>query len=108
MQALPVAGHTGVDIPRRGQLEGRCALLCVRLGRVRIDPPKDKAGTPGTADAPIDLWAVHLLEEDPPESVDAAEWMLLTEVPSTNTGRRTRARALVRRARRHRGVLPHA
>ena len=81
MQALPVAGHTGVDIPRRGQLKGRSAQLSVRLGAVRIDPPKDKAGTAG---APIDLWAVHLLEEDPPEGPQAVEWMLLTNVPTTS------------------------
>jgi hypothetical protein len=78
MQALPVAGHTSVDIPRRGQHKARSALLSVRFGAVRIDPPK------GTADALIDLWAVHLLKEDPPDGVEAVEWMLLTNVPTTS------------------------
>ncbi len=67
VQALPVAGHTAVDTPRRGQNNARTVLLSVRFGPARIDPPKDKAATAGTADAPIDLWAVHLFEEDPPE-----------------------------------------
>ncbi len=84
VQALPVAGHTAVDIPRRGHHKGRSALLSVRFGPVRIDPPKDKVGTAGTAGAPIDLWAGHLLEEDRPEGVEAVEWMLLTNVPTTS------------------------
>jgi hypothetical protein len=78
MQALPVAGQVSVEIPRRGQHKGRVAQLAVRFGGVRIDPPK------GTADAPIDLWAVYLHEEDPPEGSQAVEWMLLTNVATTS------------------------
>lgn len=84
MQALPVAGYTSVNIPRRGQHKARTALLSVRFGPVTIEAPKDKAGAACTTDAPIELWAVHLHEEDPPAGVEAVQWMLLTNVPTTS------------------------
>ncbi|MCU0922280.1 MAG: IS4 family transposase [Burkholderiaceae bacterium] len=78
IQALPVPCHVSVDIPRRGQHKGRVAQLAVRFGAGHFDPPK------GTADEPIDLWAVYLHERAPPEESQAVAWMLLTNVPTAS------------------------
>jgi hypothetical protein len=66
VQGLPVAGRTRLNIPRRGARRAREALVSLRFAPVRVSPPKDTAGVP------VDLWAVHRLEQDPPESIEPA------------------------------------
>jgi len=76
VQGLPVAGHTTLNLPRRGSRRARDAVLQVRYAPVRVSPPK------GTAGEPVGLWAVHLREEAAPVGIEPVEWMLLTNVPT--------------------------
>jgi hypothetical protein len=78
IRALPVAGRTSLDVPRRGLQEGRKAQLALRFGTFAIEAPKGSAG------APIELWAIGLDEEEPPEGAQAVQWMLLTNVATTS------------------------
>jgi len=57
---------------------GRMAELAVRAMPVRLRPARYHAGK-----APIDIWVVHALEEDPPAGAEAVEWFLLTTIPIT-------------------------
>jgi len=53
----------------------RTADLAVRTMRIQLRPP------PNVTDAaPIDLWIVHALEENPPPKAEAVEWFLLTTI----------------------------
>ena len=57
---------------------GRMAELAVRAMPVRLRPARYHADK-----APIDIWVVHALEEDPPADAEAVEWFLLTTIPVT-------------------------
>jgi len=74
---LAVAGRLELQLPRRGSRRARQAALDVRFAPVQISPPK------GSKEAPIDLWAVHLVEPNPPTGIEPVEWLLLTNVPTT-------------------------
>lgn len=80
MQRQPVAGTRDVCVPRRPAKKGqpaqpaRVARLAVRFAPVLIPcPPKDSRFK-----GPILVWAVYVVETNPPAGVDAIEWMLLT------------------------------
>ena len=68
------AGEITLHIPRRGNRPKRTVVLSVRFAEVTLQPPRDSR-LPA-----VELWAVHLYEEntDDPEPI---EWMLLTTVP---------------------------
>lgn len=68
------AGEITLHIPRRGNRPTRAVVLPVRFAEVTLQPPRDSR-LPA-----VELWAVHLHEEntDDPEPI---EWMLLTTVP---------------------------
>lgn len=70
----PPAGEITLHIPRRGHQPARTVPLPVRFAAVKLQPPRDSRLPP------VDLWVVHLHEEnrDDPEPI---EWMLLTTVP---------------------------
>ena len=74
---LDVAGRLELELPRRGNNRARRAELEVRFAPAQIKAPK------GRSDAPLDLWAVHLWERDPPPDTEAVEWLLLTNVATT-------------------------
>lgn len=87
VRQLPAQSRVRVQIPRqsarpkkskqhaRPYRPGRDADLAVRFMRIRLRP------APYHADkAPIDLWVIHALEENPPPNIDAIEWFLLTTI----------------------------
>lgn len=79
MSSEPVAGHQEIYIPRKGSRPARTASLEVRHVKVTLTPPQDK-NLP-----PVEVWAVHALEVNPPAGVkEPIEWMLLTTVETTN------------------------
>jgi len=77
VSGLSPAGRLELHLPRRGTQRARVATLEVRVSPVTLQAPKDHPG------APVDLWAVQLWEPAPPEGVEAVDWMLLTNVPTT-------------------------
>lgn len=83
----PVASRVSVQVPRqsarpkkskqkaRAKRAGRTAALAVRYKQIRLIPAhyhEDKA--------PIVVWVIHAVEENPPEDAKAVEWFLLTTV----------------------------
>jgi hypothetical protein len=75
----PVAAQFQLHIPRSGTRKARDAWVTLRHAAVAIAPPQR------STEAPIQLWAVHLLEETPAADVtEPVDWMLLTTVPVAN------------------------
>jgi len=59
--------------------QGREAVLTIRTSPMVVPP---SCNDPRTKDAsPLSVHAVYLLEENPPEGVEAVEWMLVTSLP---------------------------
>lgn len=87
----PVQSRILVSVPRRSarakkskqkaraKRPGRMAELTVRALPVQLPPARYHAGK-----APIDIWVVHALEENPPADAEAVEWFLLTTIPVTS------------------------
>ncbi len=59
----------------RAMRPARAADLMVRFKKVQLSPPRHHADK-----APIDIWVIHALEENPPPNTEAAEWFLLTTI----------------------------
>jgi hypothetical protein len=60
---------------KRPRRPARIADMAVRYMRIQLRPARYNADK-----APIDIWVVHALEENPPGKVEAVEWFLLTTV----------------------------
>jgi hypothetical protein len=65
---------------RDGQIARRAKLL-ISCGSVRVRAP-ERAGHAAGAGEPIDCWFIRVWEEDPPEGVEALEWVLYTDWPT--------------------------
>jgi Druantia protein DruA/Transposase DNA-binding/Transposase Tn5 dimerisation domain len=79
MHLRPKAGTIALELPRRGKQPARTAELSVRFDAVTLPPPLAKPDL--TA---IQLWAVLIREEQPPNEVkEPVEWLLLTTAPVT-------------------------
>ena len=94
LAAAPLAQHLKICVPRqrahlakgadpgRPGLEAREALVQLRFQEVTLSPPD----TPQTRHRPpLKVWALYVLEQDPPPGAEPIEWLLLTSVPLTST-----------------------
>ena len=59
----------------------RRAKLVISCGPVRVRSP-ERAGRVAGAGEPIDCWFIRIWEEDPPEGVEALEWVLYKDRPT--------------------------
>ena len=87
VRQAPVQSRVRVQIPRqsarpkkskqhaRPKRPGRTADLAVRYLRIQLRPAHYHADK-----APIDIWVIHALEENPPPNTEAVEWFLLTTI----------------------------
>ena len=75
---MPIAGHTELQIPTRGARAQRTARLALRYTCVRLRPPQARASQLPE----LDVFAIHVIENDPPAGVEPLEWMLLSSVPT--------------------------
>jgi hypothetical protein len=66
--------------------EGREAVLTIRTAPIRVPPPRNDPRTKDCAE--VEAWAIHLVEENPPEEIkkkdQAIEWMLLSSLPAAD------------------------
>jgi hypothetical protein len=74
-------GEQELHLDATKQSKARVAQVVISYGTLRLLPPR----SPQPADLhPLVVWVVHVWEPEPPEGVEALEWLLLTSVP-TNT-----------------------
>lgn len=66
------------DGGNRVKRASRTARLTIRTAPIEVAPPKKDPRTKGAAS--LALWAVYLLEDNPPEGVAPVEWMLVTSL----------------------------
>jgi hypothetical protein len=90
VRQAPVESYARVHIPRqsarpkrskqkaRPKRPGRWANLAIRYRQIQIRPPEHLADK-----APIDIWVIHALEENPPANTKAVEWFLSTTINIT-------------------------
>jgi hypothetical protein len=74
-------GGMYLDLRGRGGQVARRAKLLISCGPVRVRAP-ERAGRTAGAGEPIDCWFIRVWEEDPPDGVEALEWVLYTDWPT--------------------------
>jgi hypothetical protein len=77
----PAAGHAELLVPAKGSRPQRTACLTLRYACVRLRPPQTRTRLPE-----LDVFAVHVIEDEPPAGIEPLEWMLLTSVPTHSPG----------------------
>jgi hypothetical protein len=92
VRQAPVQSRVRVHIPRqsarpkrskqkaRPKRPGRTADMAVRYLRIQLRPAHYHADR-----EPVDIWAIHALEQNPPPNAKAVEWFLLTTINITAT-----------------------
>jgi hypothetical protein len=75
MEAMPIAGHQEVHLPRQKDRKARDAKLTIRHAAVTLLPPRTKPHLP-----PITVWAVLAREERAPKDAEPIDWLVLTTV----------------------------
>lgn len=82
LEAAPVVAEREVRVPHRDGHPARMARLSVQWQAVTLRAPKHRSaeGLPEVA-----VWAVLAVEVEPPEGVEAVEWLLLTTVAIETT-----------------------
>ncbi|VVE56105.1 Transposase for transposon Tn5 [Pandoraea sputorum] len=73
----PAAGQTELQVPARGTRPQRTARLTLRYACVRLRPSQTRTRLPE-----LDVFAVRVIEDEPPANIEPIEWMLLTSVPT--------------------------
>jgi Transposase Tn5 dimerisation domain len=79
--AVPALGGMYLDLRGRDGQAARRAKLLISCGPVRVRAPERAGRTAGTGE-PIDCWFIRVWEEDPPDGVEALEWVLYTDWPT--------------------------
>ena len=83
----PETGSYTIDIPKRTKTKhckarkARTATVTVRFGSFRFNPPRNHPQHDSEQLCDIDMYAVYVLEPNPPQGEDPLEWMLLTNLP---------------------------
>jgi hypothetical protein len=78
--SLASQGHDTVEIPARGGRPAREAIVQFASSAVWVPAPW---GTPKRFEQPVvAAWVVRIWETNPPEGVEALEWILITSVES--------------------------
>lgn len=87
MSIQPEAGSYTIEVPQRTQRKhvkariGRTATVTIKFGKFQLNPPRNNPKHKVEKLPDIEMHAVHVLENDPPEGEDPVEWMLLTNLP---------------------------
>ncbi|MBZ5546201.1 MAG: hypothetical protein LAO07_21455, partial [Acidobacteriia bacterium] len=90
LEALPVMSQARIEVPRQREkkskpskpgriaLPARTAHVDVKWDKVTLSPP---ATTQTRNLQPVEIYALSVVEHDPPEGTKALRWVLLTTVP---------------------------
>jgi hypothetical protein len=87
MHLQPETGSYTIDIPKRSkkkhckEREARTATVAVRFGSFRFNPPRNNTKHNKEHLPDIEMNAVYVLEQNPPDGEEPVEWMLLTNLP---------------------------
>lgn len=84
MQKQSIVISNVLDLPARNNMPERQAILDIRIAPIVVKPPQraPKAQLDKLVD--INLYAVYIIEPNPPEGIEPLEWMLLTNIEITS------------------------
>jgi len=86
MMARPSSGSYSIEIPHRSKSKHnserlpRSAEVTVRFGAFQLNAPRNHPQQKAQQLPDIEMNAIYVVEENPPEGEDVIEWMLLTNL----------------------------
>jgi len=80
----PVGGRIQLEVPAGRNRKHRTTVLAVRWSKVTLKPPRVRAPDPTPSMVSVEVYAIHVVEEDPPKTADRIEWKLFTTIPVTS------------------------
>lgn len=87
MRKQPDTGSYVLEIAKRSKTKhakerkARTATVSVRFGSFTLNPPRNNIRHSSENLSDIEMYAIYVLETNPPDNEDAVEWMLLTNLP---------------------------
>src|SRR3989440_507674 len=72
-------GEQDLHLEATKQTKARVAHVVLSFGCLRLLPPEHQPASQGR---PLVVWVIRVWEPEPPEGVEALEWILLTSVPT--------------------------
>ena len=87
MHQQPETGSYTIEIPKRSKRKhskerrARTATVTVRFGSFRLNPPRNNPKHNKEHLPDMEMNAVYVLEQNPPDGEESVEWMLLTNHP---------------------------
>lgn len=79
VRAWSALGDQELHLDATKQAKARAARVVLSFGCLRLLPPQNQ---PASAWRPLVVWVVRVWEPEPPEGVEALEWVLVTSVPT--------------------------
>ena len=69
-----------VDVPKKEDQPKRVASCGIKFEKINVFPSRHYKGSK-KGSLNLDIYAIHVLEKNPPNGVDKIEWMLYTNIP---------------------------
>jgi hypothetical protein len=79
VESWPAQGTATVDIDASQKRQARTATVALAWPSRRLLPPRTQESQGWH---PLVVWVIHVWEPEPPEGVEALEWVLLSSVPT--------------------------
>ena len=79
VQSWPAQARSTVDIDASQKRQARTANVLLSWQPLRLLPPRSQESNGWH---PLVVWVIHVWEPEPPEGVEALEWVLLRSVPT--------------------------
>ncbi len=79
VRSWSAVGEQEVHLEATKQTKARVVQVKISFGCLRLLPPEHQQASQGR---PLVVWVVRVWEPEPPEGVEALEWMLLTSIPT--------------------------
>ncbi len=80
MKKQKLQGTIKVKVPKKEALPERLAACNIKFRKINFMPSRHYKGTK-EGNLNLDIYAIHIVEKQPPKGCDGIEWMLLTNIP---------------------------
>ncbi len=80
MKKKKYRGTVEIDVPKKEEQAKRVANCGIKFEKISVLPPRNYKGSK-EGNVNLDIYAIHILEKNPPKGVDKIEWMLYTNIP---------------------------
>lgn len=83
MSKKKTKGKSQIEVPAKGDQSARIATCDVKMGKITVMPSRHYKGDKSKI-RQLTVYAIQVVEKNPPEGSDRIDWMLLTNIPVSN------------------------